>query len=39
MVNLSYLQGDKCLKNLDLRKENFIDPGEWIPPKKKGENR
>lgn len=30
---------DKCLKNLDLRKENFIDPGEWIPPKKKGKNR
>lgn len=30
---------DKCLKNLDLRRENFIDPGEWIPPKKKGKNR
>lgn len=28
-----------CLKNLDMSKENFIDPGEWKPSKKKDKSR
>lgn len=30
---------NNCLRNLDMSKENFIDPGEWKPSKKKGKSR